>query len=234
MLLRIQVQRAFRPSGWRGLPSCLQRVRSEQHVRAGSNSSETCQTCNTCGEQLCSTGSLQKALDQWCVGYKAMHHVYTVAQAGFLEGWQPLLIQSEVLGWLAPAMWPHTFLLRVNPEVLTSWMKFQTGKREKGKSSSDGPKEVTLYWPFVFATHGKARKITGCQEDKLENSNNLLEIHRDGSLETSTGRAGQGHVVTRAWRSRSEQDIASWIKNCTFFSAELFNERLDVAVSAVV
>lgn len=98
MLLRIQVQRAFRPSGWWGLPSCLQRVRSEQHVRAGSNSSETCQTCDTCGEQLCSSGSLQKALDQWCVGYKAMHHAYAVAQTGFLEGWQPLLTQSEVLG----------------------------------------------------------------------------------------------------------------------------------------
>lgn len=191
MLSRIQVQGAFRPSGWRGLPSCLQRVRSEQHVRAGSNSSETCQTCDTCGEQLCSAGSLQKALDQWCVGYKAMHHAYAVAQAGFLEGWQRLLTQSEVLGRHTPAMWPHTFLLRVNPEVLISWIKFQKGKRGKGKRSSDGSEEVTLYWPFVFATPGKARKITRCQEGKLGNSSNLLEIYRDGSLETCTGRAGQ-------------------------------------------
>lgn len=107
MLLRIQVQGAFRPSGWRGLPSCLQRVRSEQHVRAGSNASETCQTCGTCGEQLCSTGSLQKALDRWHVGYKATHHTYAVAHAGFLEGWQPLLTLSEVLVPQAPAMWSH-------------------------------------------------------------------------------------------------------------------------------
>ena len=120
MLLRIQVQGAFRPSGWWGLPSCLQRVRSEQHVRAGSNASETCQTCGTCGEQLCSTGSLQKALDWRRVGYKAMHHTYAVAHAGFLEGWQPLLTLSEVLVPHTPAMWPHTLLLWVNPEVLTS------------------------------------------------------------------------------------------------------------------
>lgn len=120
MLLRIQVQGAFRPSGWRGLPSCLQRVRSEQHVQSASNASETCQTCGTCGEQLCSTRSLQEDLDRRRVGYKAMHHIYAVAQAGFLEGWQPLLTLSEALVPRAPATGPHTLLLWVNPEVLTA------------------------------------------------------------------------------------------------------------------
>lgn len=55
-----------------------------------SNASETCQTCGTCGEQLCGTRSLQKAWDRRRVGYKAMHHPYAVAHAGFLEGCGPL------------------------------------------------------------------------------------------------------------------------------------------------
>lgn len=97
MLLRIQVQGAFQPSGWRRLPSCLQWMRSEQHVRAGSNTFEMCQTCSTCGEQLCSTSLLQKVLDRRCVGSKAMQNTYAVAHAGFQEVGQPSLTLSEVL-----------------------------------------------------------------------------------------------------------------------------------------
>lgn len=41
----------------------------------------------------------------------------------------------------------------------------------------------------LFATHSKVRKITRYQEGKLENSSDLLEIHREGSFEKYAGRA---------------------------------------------
>lgn len=41
----------------------------------------------------------------------------------------------------------------------------------------------------LFATHSKVRKITRYQEGKLENSSDLLEIHREGSFGKYAGRA---------------------------------------------
>lgn len=42
-----------------------------------------------------------------------------------------------------------------------------------------------------FIDHSKARKIMRYKEGKLGNSSHLMEIQRDGSLETCTGRVGQ-------------------------------------------
>lgn len=74
----------------------------------------------------------------------------------------------------------HAFLLGVNPQVLSSQIRFQEGERANSKSSSDGPMQADQ---FIC----KVRKITGCQEGKLENSCDLMEVRREGSHEKYKG-----------------------------------------------
>lgn len=116
-----------------GLPSCLQRVRLELHVRCFGMR----QTCSTCGEQVCSTGLLQKAGEWPSACYQVLRDTELVAQAGLLEAGQPLMAFSLVLVTPAAALWPqHTILLLwVNPGVLslqrTVGMSWKPIEREK-------------------------------------------------------------------------------------------------------
>lgn len=76
-----------------GLPSCLQRVRLELHVRCF----RMRQTCGTCGEQVCSTGLLQKAGERPSECYNVLRDTELLGQAGLLEAGQPLMAFSQVL-----------------------------------------------------------------------------------------------------------------------------------------
>lgn len=160
MLFRIQVQGAFPPSGWRGSPAVCSTSEQAPTPRDAPN------LRHTWGASV----QHQKAWEKPSIGRKALLNSCAVTHAGFLAAGQPLVTLSEVL------VAHHALLLGVNPQVPRPQIRFQEGEREKSESSSDGPTQADR---FIR----KVRKITGCQEGKLEKSCDLMEICREGSLE---------------------------------------------------
>lgn len=115
MLFRIQVQGAFPPSGWQGSPAVCSTSEQAPTPRDAPNLQ------HTWGASV----QHQKAWEKRSVGRKALPDSCAVTHVGFLEARELLVTLSEVL------VTHHALPLRVNPQVLSSQIRFREGERKE-------------------------------------------------------------------------------------------------------